>query len=523
LVGVILTFWVGDRLAKINLPTFGWGFLQDFYRFGAAVMLTYLLALVVGLSSFALYMSAFFYPDLYRKGDLAWSGVGLFYALVLWFSAERITGGVLLGQMASVSLIGWLGWQALNARLGSTAVPPLNAADLKTGLEKVISPEQREKLTAQANQQFSKVKEWGQALLSTTAKPPEPPATTDTYTPLTPEDFGQPPVTIETPASPEEAEPIAIADTDITAPPEIEPTSVPETLREVPTTTETLPTVPKAVRDQPNPMAMVTGLFKSVTGLFNPPKKNTSTYVRKEFRDGEVVSETIAEPVAEGVEATAATLDEPPSASVEIAESVSAAVTEQATLLGGFGDKLKDSLGKVAKKQVEALDKSVDRLQDSVTDAVKEPLETLKETAAEVKDAVTDAAADLKTTVTDQAQEIKQVAQEAAEEQIDHLQDAAKDVQDAMKSKTEASADALQAATDDLKTAVTKTAEEQTAAIDQTVTEWNEAIADAASKSGEALVTQFQDAVEAPLDNLKTSTHNVVDDLLDTLDDRPNP
>lgn len=79
-------------------------------------MLAHILALAVGLVSFALYMSAFFFPEAYRKSDLTWSGIGLFYALVLWVCAGRITGGVLLGQTASVALLGWLGWQTINLR-----------------------------------------------------------------------------------------------------------------------------------------------------------------------------------------------------------------------------------------------------------------------------------------------------------------------------------------------------------------------------------------------------------------------
>ncbi|HEY9647941.1 MAG TPA: Ycf66 family protein, partial [Chroococcidiopsis sp.] len=78
--------------------------------------MAYILAIAVGLSSFALYMAAFFFPELHRKYDLIWSGIGLFYALVLWVCAGRITGGVLLGQTASVALLGWFGWQTLLLR-----------------------------------------------------------------------------------------------------------------------------------------------------------------------------------------------------------------------------------------------------------------------------------------------------------------------------------------------------------------------------------------------------------------------
>jgi len=79
-------------------------------------MLAYILALTVGFGSFALYMAAFFLPEVHRKYDFIWSGVGLFYALVLWVCAGRITGGVLLGQTASVALLGWFGWQTLTLR-----------------------------------------------------------------------------------------------------------------------------------------------------------------------------------------------------------------------------------------------------------------------------------------------------------------------------------------------------------------------------------------------------------------------
>lgn len=85
-------------------------------------MLTYLLAIGVGLGSFALYMAAFFFPELHRRYDLIWSGVGLFYAFTLWHWAGQIRGGVLLGQMASVALMGWFTWQALALRWEQTPI-----------------------------------------------------------------------------------------------------------------------------------------------------------------------------------------------------------------------------------------------------------------------------------------------------------------------------------------------------------------------------------------------------------------
>jgi Ycf66 protein N-terminus len=79
-------------------------------------MLAYVLALAVGLGSFAVYMAAFFFPEVHRKNDFIWSGVGLFYALVLWVYGDRITGGLLLGHAASVALLGWSASQTLQLR-----------------------------------------------------------------------------------------------------------------------------------------------------------------------------------------------------------------------------------------------------------------------------------------------------------------------------------------------------------------------------------------------------------------------
>ncbi|MFN7522484.1 MAG: Ycf66 family protein, partial [Aphanizomenon sp.] len=70
-------------------------------------MLDYFLALVVGFGSLAIYLSAFFFPEIHRRYDFIWSGIGLFYALILWIFAPRITGGLLLGHVASVSLLVW--------------------------------------------------------------------------------------------------------------------------------------------------------------------------------------------------------------------------------------------------------------------------------------------------------------------------------------------------------------------------------------------------------------------------------
>lgn len=79
-------------------------------------MLPYALAVVVGLSSSVLFVTAFFFPDIHRQDDFLWSGVGLFYALVLWFCASSISGAILLGQVAVVALLSAYFWQVFKLR-----------------------------------------------------------------------------------------------------------------------------------------------------------------------------------------------------------------------------------------------------------------------------------------------------------------------------------------------------------------------------------------------------------------------
>ena len=79
-------------------------------------MLTHILALIVGFGSLAIYLAAFFFPEVHRKNDFIWSGVGLFYALALWVFAPRIGGWFFLGQLASVALLIWFGLQTFSLR-----------------------------------------------------------------------------------------------------------------------------------------------------------------------------------------------------------------------------------------------------------------------------------------------------------------------------------------------------------------------------------------------------------------------
>lgn len=105
-------------------------------------MLAYVLALAVGLGSLAIYLAAFFFPEVHRKNDFIWSGLGLFYALVLWVCAGRITGSLLLGQVASVVLLSWSVGQTLSLRrqiTPSTQTPLPSTAEVKNTVGEKVS------------------------------------------------------------------------------------------------------------------------------------------------------------------------------------------------------------------------------------------------------------------------------------------------------------------------------------------------------------------------------------------------
>jgi Ycf66 protein N-terminus len=94
---------------------------------GSENMLAYILAVLVGTGSVGLYLAAFFLPEIHRKQDFFWSGVGCFYALFLWIYAHQVTGGILVGQTTSVVLLSWLGWQTFQLRQQLVPIDRANA------------------------------------------------------------------------------------------------------------------------------------------------------------------------------------------------------------------------------------------------------------------------------------------------------------------------------------------------------------------------------------------------------------
>lgn len=105
-------------------------------------MLAYILAVLVGMGSVGLYIAAFFFPEIHRKQDFIWSGVGCLYALTLWIYAREMTGGILVGQTASVALIGWFAWQILKLRRQlipvnqQTPIPTTTQVQTQLGLKR---------------------------------------------------------------------------------------------------------------------------------------------------------------------------------------------------------------------------------------------------------------------------------------------------------------------------------------------------------------------------------------------------
>ncbi|MEO0925417.1 MAG: Ycf66 family protein [Cyanobacteria bacterium J06643_13] len=79
-------------------------------------MLSYALAIAVAISSLVLFSTAFLMPKIHRQDDFLWSGVGLFYALILWYCARNIAGAVLLGQAAATALLISSSWQVIKLR-----------------------------------------------------------------------------------------------------------------------------------------------------------------------------------------------------------------------------------------------------------------------------------------------------------------------------------------------------------------------------------------------------------------------
>ncbi|MEX0271251.1 Ycf66 family protein [Leptolyngbyaceae cyanobacterium UHCC 1019] len=263
-------------------------------------MLAYILAFMIGSGSVALYMAAFFFPEVHRKNDFIWSGVGLFYGLVLWVCAERITGGVLLGQAASVTLLGWLGWQTFLLRRQVTPLdqqtPLPTADDVKASLTALTGSEGRAEAVGQASSVLNQVKQGVQGAVARVTALKRSPPESEIYVPPSLEEFGT-------------AGQDAIARFAKAAIPEAEQKTVESLVDEATeaatdTLAESAQIVNKAIAPVPQPVIKpvtepvielmaetATESTKGLGGLFqglNPKhqkKESKPVYVRKQFRE----------------------------------------------------------------------------------------------------------------------------------------------------------------------------------------------------------------------------------------------
>jgi len=155
-------------------------------------MLAYVLALVVGLGSLAIYLAAFLFPEIHRKNDFIWSGIGLFYALVLLVFAPIIMGGLLLGHLASVALLVWFGWQTLSLRrqlTPETQRTPIPSVELikvtiqdtvQRQISQISLSQRLSQLTDVAVNLFGRLKNWIQQTFSQTFSKQSSPVTPTT-------------------------------------------------------------------------------------------------------------------------------------------------------------------------------------------------------------------------------------------------------------------------------------------------------------------------------------------------------
>ena len=233
-------------------------------------MLAYVLAWAIALGSVAIYLAAFFFPEIHRKYDFIWSGVGLFYALVLWVFARRITGGLLLGHVASVALLGWFGWQTFSLRrqltpqAQQTQIPSAEAVkiNIQEQVTKLSLSERLTQLQKGVAATFSGVKDQVQQTVG--KKTPDP--KTAVTSPTTKD---KPVVEIideRTPISEQSAVTPVITVTQLKTPPPEQPTttdtearteSVPELIPPLPPSPELVEAAKESTEDKTPPLPVV--------------------------------------------------------------------------------------------------------------------------------------------------------------------------------------------------------------------------------------------------------------------------
>ncbi|GAB4228081.1 MAG: hypothetical protein Kow0049_08720 [Stanieria sp.] len=248
-------------------------------------MLPYVLAIAVGLSSLILFLTAFLLPDIHRQDDFFWSAIGLFYALVLWFCATSITGGLLLGQVAAVALLTSYNWQTFKLR------------------KAIAHPEQ------QANLDSFSVVNSVKSLLSGKGKvkpqPPSPPVTITEKEPILPNQAevatASSPTEETSSSTPQNNEPILSEEPFV-----IETTSEPKTQE-----TSTQSSTPSLVAaKKPGLFSNLFNFGKKKTASTTPTTKNTNSVATTkldELLDEEFEAETTSTEVTVTIAETTST------------------------------------------------------------------------------------------------------------------------------------------------------------------------------------------------------------------------
>jgi len=240
-------------------------------------MLAYILAIAVFSGSLALFAAAFLYQEVHKKDDFILSGLGLFYGLVLWVCAGRITGAVLLGQTAAITLLGWFTWETLKLR--KAIANPQSTAEI-------------------AN--FS-LRKWTQRKLAQSRKPPipkKPPIKTEASL-----------VTEET--KPQVEEKAAVAADQVSQSAETLDNSVAEIENLVSEKAETLETTPEVIADDRAEVPLKTDIVPGET-LETTPEVILEPVVETQETSGIFPTETLEttkEAISEAVSETKATLE----------------------------------------------------------------------------------------------------------------------------------------------------------------------------------------------------------------------
>ena len=192
-------------------------------------MLAQGLAIAVAIGSLLLFLTAFLFPKLHRQDDFFWSAVGLFYALILWVCAGQMVGAVLLGQLASVILLGWFAWETLRLRqaiIDPAKIPNLNKVSLvgyvKEKFKRPPAPPKAKKPISTPPKAETKAADTTEATEKPEAESPK------TEKPTTPEPA--PEITTETnaDATPE----VASAESEVTTEPPVEESETAEKILE---------------------------------------------------------------------------------------------------------------------------------------------------------------------------------------------------------------------------------------------------------------------------------------------------